>query len=113
MCQTGKTPVNGYGLNEGRLLWENLYRIVLYCLGCVKWLRFESLVVTLCDNLALLIFILGVYSPVVFQNSNLKRRPLNIAFDSSDMFCTTRVQYVLKTHPSADLLLYLFTSQFI
>jgi len=65
---------------------------VIYCsLGCVKWLRFENLVVTLCDNLTSFLFKLGVLSPVVFQNSNLKRRPLSITFDSSQMFRTTRV----------------------
>jgi len=63
---------------------------VIYC-SRVKWLRFENLVVMLHDNLTSFLFILGVLSPVVFQNSNLKRRPLSITFDSSQMFRTARV----------------------
>jgi len=66
-------------------------KLLYYSLGCVKWLRFENLVVTLCDNLNLFLFMLGVFSPVVFRNSNLKMRPLNIAFDSLQMYRTTRV----------------------
>jgi len=89
MCRTGKKPVNRYGPNRDVCCGETF--VIYYSLGCVKWLRFENLVVTLCDNLTLFLFILGVFSPLVFQNSNLKRRPLNIAFDSSHMFRTTRV----------------------
>lgn len=104
MCRNGKTPVNRYGSNEGLFCGETF--VIYYSLGCVKWLGFENLVVTLRDNLSLFLFILGVFSPVVFQNSNLKRRPLHIAVDSSQMFRTTRVWYVSKTHTSTDLLFY-------